>query len=511
MTQLTMAGQGTQVLSGPNAYTGSTAVNSGKLYLNGTNATSAISVAGGATLGGNGSATSATATVADTGIVEAGFGGLGSLSLGGLTFNNTATVNIANVGNYSGSPAVNVLNSGGLTVNGAASSVTINLSGALPSSGTAELIEYNGSIGGTGSTAFTLNTTGLGAGPRALFSLSNPAGFVDLVYSTDHPVWTGLGSGNWITSPSLYPLESSPTNWVLASNSSTQTNFIAGDAAEFNDNASGTTTVTISAANVAPSAVTFNNSAKNYTLTGAYGISDVSGGTTALTKSGTGLLTITNTNTYSGGTTINGGTLQLGDGATANGVIAGNATTNAVLAFANPSGQTFSGNIGGSGAVEKSAAGELVLSGNNTYGGGMTLNSGKLTLASATALGGAASVLTINGGTLDSGAASLVQTNNNPQVWNSDFHFAGTNDLNLGAGTVSLGATAGARTVTVDAGTLTVGGIISDGVATGLTKAGAGTLVLGGANTYDGGTTINAGTVTMNSRATSAQAPGRWR
>ena len=104
--------------------------------------------------------------------------------------------------------------------------------------------------------------------------------------------------------------------------------------------------------------------------------------------------------------------------------------------------------------------------------------------------------------------ASLVLTRDNAQIWNSNLHFAGTNDLNLGLGTVSLGSTAGTRTVTVDTKRLTIGGIISNGTATALAKAGAGTLVLGGVNTYNGGTTIDAGTLTVNDGATLGASTG---
>ena len=81
--------------------------------------------------------------------------------------------------------------------------------------------------------------------------------------------------------------------------------------------------------------------------------------------------------------------------------------------------------------------------------------------------------------------------------WNADFTFIGSNgaasDLYLGTGAVSLSAT---RQVTVQnaATTLSVGGAIS-GTGFGLTKAGPGTLALSGANTYTGGSNINAGTL----------------
>ena len=73
----------------------------------------------------------------------------------------------------------------------------------------------------------------------------------------------------------------------------------------------------------------------------------------------------------------------------------------------------------------------------------------------------------------------------------------GSNALNLGTGTVALGAAT--RQVTVNASTLTVGGVISGtNSAAGLTKAGTGTLSLDAANTYTGVTTVSGGVLLLN-------------
>jgi autotransporter-associated beta strand protein len=136
------------------------------------------------------------------------------------------------------------------------------------------------------------------------------------------------------------------------------------------------------------------------------------------------------------------------------------------------------------------STGILNLSGANTaYSGVTTLNGGTLQLGNANAIGTGA--LTINGGTLDSSVANLVNAGNNAQNWNASFGFAGTQNLNLGTGAVTLGAS---PTVTVTSGTLTVGGGIG-GASYSITKAGPGTLVLNGSSTYGGGTTISAGTL----------------
>jgi len=113
--------------------------------------------------------------------------------------------------------------------------------------------------------------------------------------------------------------------------------------------------------------------------------------------------------------------------------------------------------------------------------------------------------LVLNAGTLDqtSGAPITTSTYNPRQYWSGNVNFAGSNgansDLNLGTGAVTMNAT---RQVTVQnaATTLTVGGAIGQSAAGyGLTKAGDGTLALSGANAYTGPTTINKGTLLVNS------------
>ena len=106
-------------------------------------------------------------------------------------------------------------------------------------------------------------------------------------------------------------------------------------------------------------------------------------GTGTLTKIGNGSAVLTGTSGYSGGTTVSGGTLQLGDGLTANGVIAGNVANNAVLVFANPSAQTFSGTISGAGSVIKSGSGLLTIAVADTYSGGTTLTEVRCSWATA--------------------------------------------------------------------------------------------------------------------------------
>lgn len=162
----------------------------------------------------------------------------------------------------------------------------------------------------------------------------------------------------------------------------------------------------------------------------------------------------------------------------------------------------LTGNLSYGGATSVSNGG-LVLSGNNTYGGGTNVSGGHLHINSAGAV--ATGTLTISGGSIDNSSGSAVtMANTVSQVWNANLSFAGSNDLNMGTGAVSLGSVATAtRTVTVSASVLTVDGVITDGTnvttpTKNIIKSGAGVLRLGGDNEYTGTTTVSAGTLLVN-------------
>jgi fibronectin-binding autotransporter adhesin len=145
----------------------------------------------------------------------------------------------------------------------------------------------------------------------------------------------------------------------------------------------------------------------------------------------------------------------------------------------------------GGGSLIVAGPGSVTLSGANAYTGTTALNAGTLVINNATAIGTGA--FTIAGGTLNSTVAGIALSNNNTQAINGSFTFTGTQSLNLGTGAVTLGAT---PVITVTANTLTEGGVISGGF--GLTKAGAGTLVVAGANTFTGPVAVNAGILNFN-------------
>ena len=87
-------------------------------------------------------------------------------------------------------------------------------------------------------------------------------------------------------------------------------------------------------------------------------------GTGGLVKQGSGTLVLLGINSYSGGTTVSGGTLQ---GNTI--ALRGNILNNANVTFDQPVNDTYAGAMTGTGSLTKIGTGTLILSGTNTYTG----------------------------------------------------------------------------------------------------------------------------------------------
>lgn len=105
-----------------------------------------------------------------------------------------------------------------------------------------------------------------------------------------------------------------------------------------------------------------------------------------LIKGGEGSLILIGNNTYTGGTTIKQGTLQLGNGGTT-GSLAGNVRNDGQLAFYRSDDVTFDGVISGSGTLNQRGAGKLTLTAANTFTGGTSVGGGTLEVTPGAALG----------------------------------------------------------------------------------------------------------------------------
>ena len=272
-----------------------------------------------------------------------------------------------------------------------------------------------------------------------------------------------------------------------------------------------------------------------------FNFSGILSGAGNLIKSGTSKLIISGANDYTGSTTISGGILQIGDDGATGSLPAGAVVNNATLRFDRTGTLLVPNAISGSGAVTIDCpinAGTVVLSGNNTFTGAVTVNSGALRITNSGALGSTFSTKNIiltnaaagnpqlrldgSGGALDLPAGFIFKIAN---AAGAIFNDAGDNILrgnivltsggnaegrvSTVAGSLRLAGTitndtAAARTFVIGGATGTgqVEGIISDGTLTGetiaLRKIENGTWTLTGANTFTGATTLNAGTLRIS-------------
>ncbi|MGE8658314.1 MAG: autotransporter outer membrane beta-barrel domain-containing protein [Achromobacter sp.] len=227
-----------------------------------------------------------------------------------------------------------------------------------------------------------------------------------------------------------------------------------------------------------------------------------------LTKKGDGVLILGADNTYSGGTVIEGGTLQVGAGGAA-GAVQGDIANGGALIFDRGDAVAYGGVISGPGSVAKQGGGTLTLTGDNTYLGGTTITGGTLAVGD----GGASGSLTgdiANAGTLVfhrsdavayggavSGTGALVQRGTGTLVLTGDHTYTGGTVIESGALNLGNGGGAGlVRGDIVNNGTLAFdrgddvqfGGVISG--AGGVDKYGENTLTLTGDSTYTGATVI---------------------
>jgi fibronectin-binding autotransporter adhesin len=242
------------------------------------------------------------------------------------------------------------------------------------------------------------------------------------------------------------------------------------------------------------------------TITGTGTVEQIGAGTTILTAD----------SSYSGGTTITAGTLQLGNGGTT-GSITGDVTDNGTLAFDRSDTLTFSGVVTGSGALSQIGTGTTILTADSTYGGGTTITAGTLQLGNGGTTGSITGDISDNGmlavnrsdiysitGVI-SGSGALSQVGTGATILANDNTYTG--DTTIAAGTLQIGNGGTAGSISSDSDILNSGVLAFDRSDTTVyggqirgsgslhqIGAGTGTLILAGNNTYGGGTTIDTGT-----------------
>ncbi|RDI10537.1 autotransporter-associated beta strand protein [Comamonas sp. AG1104] len=453
-------------LSGNNGYLGNTALNAGKLVIGSNTALGLgqLNAAAGTTLDSSTSVSLGNAVNLAGGL---SIGGSNNLTLGGmvsgsggLTKNGTANLTLNGTNIFTGGTA---LNAGSLTVgNGAALGIgTLTVGGAGATLNSSANVTLNNAI------ALNSNLTAGGANPLTLGGVIS--GGSSLI-KTGSSMLTLTGNNTYTGATSL-----NAGTLVVGSNTALGTGVL---------NAGNNTTLDASTATSLANNV---NLGGNVTIGGsnALTLAGVVSSVGGLTKSGPADLILNGANTYFGNTALNVGKLIVGSN-TALGSGALNAAagttldTNTAVTLGNQvnlagamniggsADLTLTGTVAGAGSLVKNGAANLNLNGASTYLGGTTLNAGQLVVGNDNALGQGA--LTVAG-------ASTLRSSGNITL---------ANNVALNAGLTVGGSS-----------DLTLNGVIN-GTA-GLTKDGSGNLTLNGNNGYQGGTTLNAGRLTLGS------------
>ncbi|MBJ4001053.1 autotransporter-associated beta strand repeat-containing protein [Salmonella enterica subsp. enterica serovar Goldcoast] len=225
------------------------------------------------------------------------------------------------------------------------------------------------------------------------------------------------------------------------------------------------------------------------------------GGTGSVVKSGDETLTLSGANSYTGGTTISGGTLVASN---VEALGSGDVTDNAVLEL--NTGGDFTNSISGSGQVEKSGDDVLTLSGANSYSGGTLISDGTLVATNVEALGSGDvtnnAVLELNtGGTFDSaisGSGQVVKSGDETLTLSGSNTYTGGTTINDGTLIATSVDALGSGDVTDNAVLeLNTGGDFDNAISGSgqVVKSGDETLTLSGTNSYTDGTTISGGTL----------------
>ena len=274
-------------------------------------------MAGGATFGAFNAATAAVSV----GTINLALSGNLTLELSGNT--TLAPLSVTTALNTTASNAINVLSSVSLTV------------GEFP------LIQYAGSIGGTGFAGFTLGTLPLRTVGNLVNNTANQT--IDLnVTATDTIRWNGGINNTWDINTTQ--------NWITNTTATITTYLqpsVPGETVTFNDLALGNFSVNIPSP-VNPSGVTVDNTTNAYTFNGA-AITSAS-----LTKNGTNTLTILNNNNISN-VTINAGTVLIGNGGTTGSLGDTAIVNNGTITFNRSNALTVNAVISGAGRSTKTA------------------------------------------------------------------------------------------------------------------------------------------------------------
>jgi len=290
-----------------------------------------------------------------------------------LIKNGLGTVTLSAANTYSGGTTINAgtlttsiatgLGSGTVTVNGGA--LTINY-GAVA-------FAFTNNLTGNG----TVNLTAANAGfiTVPVFRPISMSGFNGTVTMD-----TGFNNIYYQTNPnSGSTFDGSAAKWVVNNQNANSFVYTLASLVKYGE-LSGNGKVSAANAN---NTLEVGALGTNSTFSGIL-LNNNFGGTLAFTKVGSGTLTLSGNNTYTGATTINAGTLEItGGGRLGGGSYGGAITNNGTLIYSGNNDQTLSGVISGSGGLTKQGSGTLVLNGANTFTGATAISAGLIRVAKA--------------------------------------------------------------------------------------------------------------------------------
>jgi autotransporter-associated beta strand protein len=392
----------------------------------------------------NGSGSSGTLNVSN-GIVTANggitaSGGTATINLVGGTLNATnPTATIGTLAsplnsfsvsnstlNLSVQSLVTSIAANNLTANGTANTINVKTAPLLmgfPSQ--FPVIQYglNGGSGSGNLDTFVLGTLPAGSPPYGAYISNNVANnSIDIVFTNGPSIpaltWDGTPNGNWNTSTTNWRPKTGP-NVAYA-----QGNFVT-----FDDSLAGTPNVNLTTA-LTPATLTVSNDAAAYAFSGTGSL----GGSMTLVKYGPGTLSLAETGVdnfsggilvtngtlildnangnITGGTTISGGTVQIGNNDTKGALPLGNVTDGGALVFSRANNIIVSNAISGAGTITQSNTGVVTLSGNSSFSGTATVAAGTLQVGNTNGLGLATSVTVNSGATFDIGGFALFGNGN---------------------------------------------------------------------------------------------------
>ena len=500
---LTKGGLGTLTLNGNQTYTGSTIINSGKLSVNGNWASSDITVNNSGYVGGNAVA-GGPVTVHSGGHIAPG-ASVGLFSAASLTLDSGAVLDYEF--NSSANDQIVVSGSNAFTLNGGAFNLfQENSTLGLTTQGTYQLVQFAGGIQGTGldstwTTASTANPHVLNPQPGLKYAFGTSGSYLTLTVSA------GAFSAAWAVD--------ADGSWGAGSNWSTNPQFPqnAGEVANFTKVLTAVRTVTLDGNKtvgglqfdpqtagtgyvIAPGtggSLTIDNSGAPATIIVTSGNNTIGvpvvlnsntltsvvpanaslaftapiSGAGNFSKNGAGTISLMAANTYSGSTTISGGTVEVGDSAAF--------SSSAVSVAGTLTLRSAAANVSLPNAI---ALGDQVV---------MTVD----TQTNTFGLGGAITNTNANGSLVKVGSGTLVLTNAASYAGNTTIS-AGTLELGTG-GSIANAIVDNAALLFNSSADVTSANVISGTGA--VYKSNTNTLTLGAANSYTGGTGINAGTL----------------